>query len=241
MKLVKFQTENYDCWTAKVGEVLINDTTIPVYEISVRIKENRIEVVNPDGLEFNDIKYEQEFLDAFQKQFNEIQMEETLFLIFILSEIDWYSFDIVFTRFARDTNPITGFLDVRMPQAEPGAWITWKESPAVADKLENDEAFRTAFEKWALAKYIQLLVGDNDVTFALPRYGSEKDSLLISEVGFANGGIYIGKINGYIHWNKVAGVLHNLNAIMEKETGSRKEKITEEDLELLYKDLTKNQ
>jgi len=236
LKLIKFQTENYDCWTAKVGEVLINDTAIPVYEISVNPKDIE-SLLNyfEDG--FKEEKYEQEFLDAFQKQFNEIHMEEPLFLIFILGEIDCYIFDKVF---ARDITPITGFLEVRMPHVEWGEWITWKESPAVADKLEIDEAFRTAFEKWVLAKYLQLLFGDKNLTFALPRYGSEKDSLLISERDFANGGINIGKIKGYIHWNKVAGLHHNLYAIWDEETGWRKQKLTEEDLELLHKDLTKN-
>lgn len=247
MKHIKFPTDNFDCWTAKVGEVVIGNEAIPIYEINVSIKENKIEVVLPYFDGFDDSKHEQEFIDAFQKQFNEIQKVESVSLAFIYSNINRYFFGS-YVSFEGDDNPIKGFLQA-WSDSTIGDWLTWMESPAVADKREQDEAFRTAFEKWTLAKFLQLVFGDNSPPFALHRYGSKDTVKTIREYfgvkGFRNGAIKLGKMSAYHYWSKVAGHHHNLYAIWDKERSEfpfdYDKRLTEADLELLYKDLTENQ
>jgi hypothetical protein len=245
MKNLNFHTDNFECWTVKVGEVVIGNEPIPVYEISVTIKENKIDVVLPYGDDqFNDLKYEQEFLDAFYKQLNEILNEETVSLAFICSDINRYFFGS-HVKFESEENPIRGFLQA-WSDPTTGYWITWKESLAITEKREKDVTFRTEFEKWALAKFIQLVFGDKSLSFALPRYGS-KDTIktitqYFGEKGFRNGAIDVGKMKAHNFWSKVAGHHHNLYAIWDKERSEFSfkggKRLTEADLELLHKDLT---
>ncbi len=92
---MKFQTENFDCWTARVGEVVIGNETISVYETSV-IPKDFDSILNEEEFKGTDWRgkgtSELEFFEAFQKLFNEIQKEEPFSLIFIASEIDCYVF-----------------------------------------------------------------------------------------------------------------------------------------------------
>lgn len=112
------------------------------------------------------------------------------------------------------------------------------ESPAVADKREKDEAFRTTFEKWALAKFLQLVFGDKCLPFALSHYGSE-------ERVFGNGRVSVGKLRAYNYWSKVCGQLTDLPTYsyakwdeeLELFVGYYEKKLTEKELEQLYEDL----
>lgn len=245
MKPIKFHTENFESEAKKVGEVIIGNEMIPIHEIIVNIKENKIEVILPYDDEFADSNYEQEFLDAVQKLLNEIQKEDSSSLAFIYSDINRYCFWNNVDGWGSD-NPVKGFLQAWRYGPDGGEWLTWMKSPAVADKREKGEAFRTAFEKWALAKFLQLVFGDKSLPFVPPYYGSEDTvktiKLYFSARGFGNGAISLGKMNAYNYWSKVCGHQHNLYAIWDEERDEflfdYDKTLTEEELEQLHKDLT---
>lgn len=233
MKLKKFNTENYECWIAKVGEVAIGNEAIPVYEISVKIIENK----RNDLWDVIIAEYDQEFLDMAQKLWDEIQKEHPFSLALIYSNINRY----YFWKFERCTewgsdNPVTGFLQAWMYDGSD--WLTWKASKAVNDKLEKDEAFRTALEKWALAKFLQLVFGDKSLPFAPPRYGSERNEYI-----FMNGRIRVGQLKEHFFDSKVGGLTTDLPtfayAIWDEECDDFvayfDKTLTEEELEQLHK------
>lgn len=191
-----------------------------------------------------------------QKLWDDIQKAQPLSLAFIYNHINrWYFRSLGVGEWGSD-NPIKGF--IQGWGEKDGDWLTWKASEAVNDKFEKDEAFRTAFEKWALAKFLQLLCGNAKLLFALPCYGSEADPTVrylnerLNGSGFRNGRLCAG-IFAQDYWSKNCGQLSDLPRFVygfwdeeiqewNDETASTEfeRKLTEQELEFLYKYLTCN-
>jgi len=109
-------------------------------------------------------------------------------------------------------------------------------SEDVFDKYEKDEAFRTAFEKWALSKFLQLLFGNDKLPFALPRYGSIEQEDVYFDSG-KYGGIWHEDIN-------MTPLPPFLISTWDEEANEWNyddfyRKLTEQELELLFKYLGK--
>lgn len=138
MRSIKFHTENFKGRTAMVGELTIENEAIPVYEISVWI-ESELEDMMIRSLDLFDSKYEQEFLDLAQKLRGEIQKAQPFSLAFIFSCINRYYFPKCDKR--DNDNPVEGLLQVWVYGPDGGDWLTWMESPAVADKREKTRHF----------------------------------------------------------------------------------------------------
>ncbi len=194
MEPTKFHSENFASEAKKVGDVVIGNETIPVYEINVNPKDLKsILNVLEDGFKGTDWKgkgaSELEFFDAVQKLMDEIHKEEPFSLVFIFSDINRFIFwdDNLWDS----DNPVKGFLQAWVDGEDGGEWLTWMESPAFADKREKDEAFLTALEKWALAKFLQLVFGDRMLPSPVPHFGSEE------ERGFGNGTVAVGKLGSF--------------------------------------------
>jgi len=185
---IKLHTENFDGEAKKVGEVTIGNETIPVFEFSVKPKSDE-DLFNFAMLNKDFSKYEQEFLDLAQKLRGEIETQTSLFFALTYSEINRYLFRDV--KHWGDDNPVKGFLQAWGGEEK---WLTWIESPAVADRREKDDAFLTAFQKWALAKFLQLVFEDRMLPSPVPRFGSEE------ERGFGNGKVSVGKL-GVFCWS----------------------------------------
>jgi hypothetical protein len=190
MEPIKFHTEHFEGEAKKVGDGVIGNDTIPVFEFSVKPSDEDLDDFNMSNKEFS--KYEQEFLDLAQKLRSEIEKETPVSLSFITSEINRYLFSKV--DWWSDDNPVEGFMQAWTYGDEEG-WLSWLQSPAVAEKCEKDETFRTALEKWALARFLQLVFGEQIMPSPVPRYGSESH-------GFGNGSFGVGKMGACHFWSK---------------------------------------
>ena len=148
-KSFKSNSQTFKGEVKKVGEVLIGNDTLSVYEISVRIIADNIIFDKWDGC-FNKTEYEPEFINLAQKLLAYIEKEQPFALAFMFSEINRYFFEE--NTWRSDDNPVRGFIQVW--SYEGGAWLTWTLMPVVVEKIEKDKAFQIAFEKWALAKFL---------------------------------------------------------------------------------------
>lgn len=249
MKMKKFDTEHFECEAKKVGEVLIGNETIPVYEISVDPK-NLKSILNVLDDEFKGTDWKEkgkgaselEFVNAEQKLLDEIGKELPLFLAFIFSNINRYVFSDV--MYWGDDNPIQGFIEAWTGNG--GLWLTWLEPPTVVEKCTKDTTFQKAFEKWALAKYLQLVFGDPRLPISLPRYGSEN---LCSETrfrksGLGNGYLKAGRLEAEYYFSKMAGLVTDLPEYVfgdyDEETDDYyyfNKTLSEKELERLYFDI----
>jgi hypothetical protein len=242
---IKLHTENFDGEAKKVGEVAIGNETIPVFEFSVKVVEKKRDVVfDYDGFryQYNEAgrygkgKYEQKFLNMAQKLQDEIEKLKPVALTFIYSNINRYSFYDVNLAGRDSDNPLKGFLQTWNLPISPrfGAeWLTWIETAAVADKIEKNESFQTAFEKWALAKFLHLVFGDRFLSSPPNRYGSEANEG--TKIGSGNGLMKIGNLEEYyIHYKSdIEYSFPDYNC----ELGFldvRGAQLSEKDLELLY-------
>lgn len=242
---IKLHTENFDGEAKKVGEVTIGNETIPVFEFSVKVVEQKREVVfDYDGFryQYNEAgrygkgKYEQKFLDMAQKLQDEIEKLKPVALAFIYSNINRYSFYDVNLAGRDSDNPIKGFLQTwNLPITAnfSAEWLTWVETSAIADKVEKNESFQTEFEKWALFKFLQLVFGDRFLSAPPYRYGSEAKEWI--KIGIGNGHMKIGNLEEhYIHYKDV--IEYSLPDY-DCELGFldvRGSQLSEEDLKLLY-------
>ena len=205
MKTIKFRTHNYDGEAKKVGKALIGNETIPVFEFSVKLQDE-VDLFEILWLNKNFSEYEQEFLDLAQKALSEIENNNRLFVAFIACRI-WRD---VFSKvvFQGSDNPLQGVVeawrnerirtDCERADFKYPAWLTLVESPANADKRENDEVFQTSFEKWALAQFLQLTFGHRFLPFTIHYYSDECPP-------FGNGKVNVGNwkgqnLNEFSYW-----------------------------------------
>jgi hypothetical protein len=101
-------------------------------------------------------------------------------------------------------------------------------------KTPKDESFQTAFEKWALAKFLQFVFGVRFLPTPVPCYGSENAEEWI-KYGFRNGSVGVGKLGAYYYRTKNA-IEYNLPEVDDECSivfeGLRE--LSEKGLELLY-------
>ena len=263
-RIIKLHTENFEGETKQVGEVVIENVTIPVYEYHVNVKnftkdlEVELKKVNEvlignnlvpvyggstpkpvkiilDSEGFSDQyneagrygkgKYEKEFLDLAQKLRDNIEKEQPFALAFIYSDINRYFFyDVNFEGRGGD-NPVKGFIQAW--EYYGWAWLTWTQTPAVVEKIEKDKAFQTAFEKWALVRFLHLVFGDKFLPSPIPYYGSEGGG------GFMNGTLDVGGLHAYFFSTK-NGLVSNLPDYDEFLGFREVVSLDEKELELLY-------
>ena len=239
MSNYRLYTENFEGAAKNVGKIIIGNNEIPIYEFSVEPKV--YEVIIEFNDQFANQEYEKEFFDMVQKLLDEIGKDIPLFLAFIFSKINRYTFSEVI--YWSSWNPVQGFIET---WTEMGwIWLTWFEPPIVVDKCTKDTAFQMAFEKWALAKYLQLVFGDPKLPISLPRYGSEN---LFSETrlrkrGLGNGYLKAGRLEAEYYFSKMAGLVTELPEYVfgdyDEETDEYyyfNKTLNKEELERLYMD-----